>query len=91
MICGSRFREIRRLVGGVVEDLNLQTITRIIHRRRGVNQPFDDVSLIIDGKLHGDGWPFAGSHSRPIQHIAAMVPKEDGQKESLEAVDASTR
>ena len=46
--------DLARLVRRVVEDLDLEQVLRIVERRRGVDQPLDDVDFVVDRKLHGD-------------------------------------
>ncbi len=50
---------LHRLVGGVVEQLNLEAVARIVQPADRVDQPVDDELLVEDGKLHGDKRQFA--------------------------------
>ena len=51
-----------RLVRRVVEQLDLEAIARIVEGARRVDQPADDVRLVVDGQLHGD----AGQLADPV-------------------------
>ena len=65
-------RDAHRLVRGIVEHLNLQTIARIVDLSYRLDQTLDDVHFVEERKLHGDvrqltfrecafrtGWKFA--------------------------------
>ena len=43
-----------RFVRRVVEQLDLEAIARIVEGARRVDEPADDVRLVVDGQLHGD-------------------------------------
>ena len=43
----------RRLVCGVIENLDLQLGARVAQTRHGLHQPLEDVALVVDGQLHG--------------------------------------
>ena len=47
-------RQHGRLVGGVVEDLDLEVRLRVGQPAGRVDEPLDDVLLVVDGELHGD-------------------------------------
>jgi len=51
---------LHRLVGGVVEQLNLEAVARILDAADRVDEPVDDELLVEDGKLHGDKRQLAG-------------------------------
>ncbi len=48
-----------RLVRRIVEQLDLEAIARIVEAARRIDQPLDDVSLVVNGQLHGDAWQLA--------------------------------
>ena len=49
------------LVGGVVEDLDLEAGARVREPAGGVDEPLGDVLLVVDGELDGDaGWGGGG-------------------------------
>ena len=52
--CGTFFTGSLGLVRGVVENLDLQLVLRIIKQAHGFEEPVDDEDLIVDGQLHGD-------------------------------------
>ena len=68
-----RFSQLGRPIGGIVQDLDLQPIPRIIQRGRGVNQPLDDVLFIEDRQLHRDARPLPVFHFRRKGRVAAMA------------------
>lgn len=43
------------LVGGVVEDLDLEEVAGVGEAAGGVDEALDDVPLVVDGELDGDG------------------------------------
>src|SRR5208283_1305574 len=47
--------DIARLVGGVVEHLNLDLLARVLHGADGLDETVDDKLLVEDGQLDGDG------------------------------------
>ena len=49
-----RGRNPLRLVGRVVQDLDLQALRGVVQARRRVDETLDHVQLVVDGKLHGD-------------------------------------
>ena len=59
-----RLGQLGRPIGGIVQDLDLQPIGRIIQCGRGVNQPLDDVLLVEDRQLHRDARPLSVFHFR---------------------------
>ncbi len=48
------FGHLHRLVGRVVEELNLEAVARILDAADRVYQPVDHKLLVEDGQLHGD-------------------------------------
>ncbi len=42
------------LVGGVVEDLDLEAVARVVDAADGVDEAVDDELLVEDGELDGD-------------------------------------
>ena len=49
-------RHLLRLVGGVVQELNVELIFRVVDGADGFNQAVDDELLVEDGQLDGDAW-----------------------------------
>ena len=45
---------LARLVGRVVEHLDLEPLARVVDRADGVDQPVDDVHLVVDRQLDRD-------------------------------------
>jgi len=52
-----RRRALAGVVGRVVEHLDLEAAGRVVERRRGADQPLDDVALVVDRELDGDHRP----------------------------------
>ncbi len=62
--------QIFSVIGGIVQHLDLQALSRIIQLRHRAEQPFDRVLLIKDGKLDSDRRPcpvrvWIGRYLRP--------------------------
>ena len=55
---------VARLVGRIVEDLDLEEIQRIVDRAHRVDEPIDDVHLVVDGQLDGDDRPLSDRRRR---------------------------
>ena len=49
-----QLRDVLRLVGRIVQDLDLEQLARVVHLADGVDQPVRDVHLVEDGQLDGD-------------------------------------
>jgi hypothetical protein len=45
------FRNVTRLVGRVIQHLNLQLLARVVDAAHRIDQPIDDVHLVVDGQL----------------------------------------
>lgn len=64
---GSPAREEGRLVGGVVQDLDLEVGGWVGEPAGRVDEALDDVLLVVDGELHGDaGWG-GGRRGRAVE------------------------
>ncbi len=53
-----RFGERVRIVGRIVEHLNLQQLLRVLHLRGFVDQPLHHIALVVKRKLDGDARKF---------------------------------
>ena len=51
-------RHLPGLVGGIVEDLHIEEFRRVVKTRNGLDEAFDHVALVENGKLDG--------HARPV-------------------------
>src|SRR4029077_7925533 len=60
-------------VGGVVEDLDVEDLVRVIKTRDGFDKTFDDVAFVKNGKLHGDARPYGGVGRRAGNVFAIFV------------------
>ena len=57
------------LVGGVVEDLDLEEVAGVGEAAGGVDEALDDVPLVVDGELDGDGGMGGeGGRGPPVGH-----------------------
>jgi len=85
-----------RLVGRVVEDLDLQQLLRVADGRHRGEQAVDDVHLVEDRQLDGDPWQPRGQRAgqgflvlvaevEPDHHVA--VEAEDGQDHERQEVE----
>jgi hypothetical protein len=63
------------LVGGIVEDLNLQNVAWVIKLRSGFDQAVDDVPFVVNRKLNGNFGPSCnfGGRARDIFAIFVIV------------------
>ena len=59
-----RFGKWRGVVGGIVEHLDLQQLLRVLDLDDFFDQPLDDVTLVIQGKLDGDRRQLLETHGR---------------------------
>ena len=60
-------------VAGVVEDLYVEKLVRIIETRDGFDETFDDVAFVENGKLHGDARPCGDFRRRAGNVLAVFV------------------
>ncbi len=65
-------RDVTRLVGRIVQDLDLELVLRIVDRRHRVDQAIDDVHLVVEGKLDRDDRPLVHRRRR-TGHAVAML------------------
>ena len=56
--------DVARLVGRIVEDLNLEELERVVDRADRVDEPIDDVHLVVDRQLDGDDRPLTDRRRR---------------------------
>src|SRR5439155_3834230 len=49
--------DVAGLVGGIVEDLHVEEVPRVVETRNSFDEPLDDVALVEDGQLHSDARP----------------------------------
>ena len=65
-------RDFLRLVGGIVEHLNVEQFARIIEARDRVHQALDHVALVVDRKLYGNLGPL-GDRGRRAGDVVAIL------------------
>ena len=84
------------LVGGVVEDLDLQSVTWVVQCADRVDQAGSHVELVVEGKLNGDHRPafgLGGKRDRPVPgpvvecHHGQSVHAVKGQTAQKEVVE----
>jgi hypothetical protein len=82
------------LVSGVVEELDLEAVARIVEAATGIKQAVDDELFVEDGKLHGDEGKLAfrilsGWFSRfgGVALVAEIEPDELVTMDSVEGKD----
>ena len=67
------FTDFRRLVGRVIENLNLQFLLRVIERADGGHELIHHVRLVEDRQLDGDGRQ-VGELSERFRALSAVLP-----------------
>ena len=77
-------------VGGIVEHLDVQQFVRIIELGNGVNEAFDDVALIEDGKLNGNLGPILHAR-RNCRNIFAVDEVVVNQRVAVQAVQRQNK
>ncbi len=75
----ARLGQCGRLVGGIVQNLNLQPVGRIIQRGRGVNQPLDDMLLVEDRQLHRDVRPLSVFYLHRRSRVMPVTQVKHGE------------
>ena len=85
----SRERRLARLVGRVVEHLNLKPVARVVDGRHGGEQTLDDVDLVEERELDGDARQLAFGVERLRPWLDAAVAPE--VHDLLDAVGAVER
>ncbi len=72
-----RFGERMRVVGGIVQHLDLQQLARIFHLAGLFDQPLHHVALVIEWKLDGHArklGPALGRLGRQIATVLQILP-----------------
>src|SRR5439155_26747278 len=62
-------------------DLDLEAVARVVEGADGLEQAARDVTLVVEGKLHGHGRPFGGRLGSPRLPDAPAVPPVDREQE----------
>ncbi len=78
--------DVAGFVGGIVEDLDLEAVARVADGGHGIEQPFGDVHLVEQGKLHRHGGQLRELASLDRLLVAVPVVEED-ERRAVEAVD----
>ena len=78
-------RNLLRLVGRIVEHLNVEQLARIIESRDGFDQPLDHVALVVDRQLHGNLGP-VGDFGRRAGNILAILEIVVDQRVAMQPV-----
>ncbi len=47
--------DLARLVGRIVQYLDLETIARVVDAAHGIDEPIDDVHFVVERELNGNG------------------------------------
>ncbi len=66
-----------RFVRRVVEQLDLEAIARIVEGARPVDQPTDNVRLVVDGQLYGDAGQLADPALRQLHRRSPQPAPEE--------------
>ena len=79
------------LVGGVVEDLDLEAVARILDAAAGVDEAVDDELLVIDGELDGDEGELVFGEARGrlvrVRGLALVAVVEPDELVAMDAVE----
>ena len=89
--------EGRRLVRGVIEQLNLQLGTGVVQMHHGLDQPLDDVALVVERQLHGHarvprcpGLPGLLHGGFVLEHPAPDTAVQEEQDVAIHAIEEKT-
>src|ERR1044072_180517 len=81
-------RTLARLVGRVVEHLNLKAVARVVYRRHGGEQALNDVDLVEERELHGDARQLLFGEERfGLWLDAAVAPEVHDLLDAVGAVE----
>ena len=86
-----RFRESMGVVGGIVENLNLQKFARVLDFHRFIDQALQHVALVIERKLNGDARQLLETLRRLACGFAAVLEIGMNRREPVQAVDGKNR
>ena len=78
--------DVRRFVGGIVEQLHLEQLPRVIERRHGPQQPLHHIQLIEDRQLHCDPGQFLESRNG-LRDVFAVLQKEINDDVAMQPVE----
>jgi len=77
------------LVGGVVEELDLEAVAGVVEAAAGVEEAVDDELLVKDGELDGDeGEVLLGEGEGRLRGVGLFAPVAVVEPDELVAVDA---
>ena len=79
--------DLLRLIGGVIQHLNLQPVRRVLELAAGINQAIDDELLVIDGKLHGDVRQIGEAPQRLFGCVLLMLVVQIDQLVTVHAIE----
>src|SRR5205823_11039099 len=69
------------IFGGIVEDLDLEPVARVVECADRLEQTARDVALVVKGKLHGHGRPLGRRLRGSRLPDAPAVPPVDPEQE----------
>jgi hypothetical protein len=80
--------DFHRIVCGIVKELDLQSVSRVIEGSDGFYEPADNVALVVDRELNGDARKvgFPRGHLEVLENILilllafAAVPEKEQQQ-----------
>ena len=78
--CRPRTSQARRLIGRIIQNLDLQAITGIVKRDYTVYRPLNHVEFIVQRHLHGDRWqggPIYGGSGNNCPPVAQVEERQD--------------
>jgi hypothetical protein len=79
-------RELNRVIGGIVEDLDGEELARIVELGRRTKKSAKDVTLIVDGELHDDAGELTAREGRwMVEPARAATTIERDQYVAIQA------
>lgn len=75
------------IVGGIVEDLNLQQIARVFNFHHFVDEALQNIALVIEGKLNGDGRQLLKAQPRFGNRLFSMFEIGSNHLEPVHPID----
>lgn len=74
------------VVCGVVYDLDLELVARVVKGERGLDETADDIPFVIDGELDGDGGELVGGDGGGGGRVVAGFPVIEEGDQTEESV-----
>ena len=85
------FRIRVRVIGGIVQHLNLQQFLRILDFGDFVDQPFDDVPFVVNGQLNGDARKLLKARHRLFRGVLPVLEVGSDDVVTVQPVNGKNR